>query len=134
MFMRAIDQLEHPFIADAVARGTALCIAVALSATVSSALAQGVAVTQQVAQSAAKLPSSGAPAKKFESADQPVQAGLARPDTCAAGVTDALGRELEHFGGIPQTEMDCHRGELSNPCASRAGKTAQSHDRMGLTQ
>ncbi len=72
--------------------------------------------------------------KKLESACQPVQAGLARPDTCAAGVTDAIGRDLEHFGGIQQAEMDCHRGELSSPCVSRAGKAAQSHDRMGLTQ
>lgn len=71
MFMRAIDQLEHPFMAGAVARGTALCIAVALSAVVSSALAQGVAVTPQVAQSAVKLPSSGAPAKNSKAQTSP---------------------------------------------------------------
>lgn len=64
MFMRAVDQLHHPFITDVLAGGAVFCILAALSTSAScAALTQGVAATPLLAQSSAKLPNSGTPSK-----------------------------------------------------------------------
>ena len=63
MFMRAVDQLNHPFITGVLAGGAIFCILATLSASASCALAQGVAVTPLVAQSVTRLPNSSTPPK-----------------------------------------------------------------------
>lgn len=64
MFMRAVNQLNRPFITNVLTGGAFFCIWAALSASTSCVLAQGVAATPLLAQSSPKLPNSGTPAKK----------------------------------------------------------------------
>lgn len=63
MFMRAVNQPSHPFIASALVCGAAFCFLAALSTSASCALAQGVAATPLLAPTSVKLPTLGTPAK-----------------------------------------------------------------------
>lgn len=63
MFIRAIDQFEHRFIASTVTGRAFLCIVVALSGSAPCAFAQGIVATPLIAQSPGKLPNSSTAAK-----------------------------------------------------------------------
>jgi len=64
MFIRAIDQLNHPFITSVLTGGTIFCLLVALGASGSCALAQEVLAPPSLAQSSTKSANLGVPAKK----------------------------------------------------------------------
>lgn len=69
MFIRAIDQLNRPFITNVLAGGAVICLLVALEASSSCALAQEVLAPPSLAQSSTKSANSGAPAKKSTTAN-----------------------------------------------------------------